>query len=173
MKGKIKYLILLLGIIFSLNIGHAQYLENYFTSLTVIRWDVQILRQKHASEVMQDNEFERNVLTSNIHANPLLLNGKILNYGTFDGNTTGVLTVVKGKPETSEAQVIPFYVYIRRSGKIITNSKMSFLNKKLTKIEISDILKFSQNGDVLIIKPVKTEDWRAKRILKIVNNFGC
>jgi hypothetical protein len=173
MKGKIKYLLLLSGIIFSLNIGHAQYLENYFTSLTVIRWDVQILRQKHASEVMQDNELERNVLTSNIHTNPLLLNGKILNYGTFDGNTIGVLTVVKGKPETSEAQAIPFYVSIRRSGKIITNSKMGFLNKKLTKIEISDILKFSQNGDVLIIKPVKIEDWRAKRILKIVNNFGC
>ncbi len=173
MKAKTKYLFLCLGIIFSLNIGHAQYLENYFTSLTVIRWDVQILRQKHASEVMQDNEFERNVLTSNIHANPLLLNGKMLNYGTFDSNTTGVLTVVKGKPETSEAQAIPFYVSIRRNGKIITNSKMGFLNKKLTKIEISDILKFSQNDDVLIIKPVKTEDWRAKRILKIVNNFGC
>ena len=34
------------------------------------------------------------------------------------------------------------------------------------------VFKFAKEGDLLIIKPARAEDWRAKRILKLIVN-GC
>jgi hypothetical protein len=45
------------------------------------------------------------------------------------------------------------------------------LNKELYKINLSDIFPFCKDGDLLIVKPARAEDWASKRILKLLG--GC
>ena len=108
---------------------------------------------------------------ANFSCNPLVLNGKPLDYSQFSWGTTGELSVVKGNSESKDAQRIPFYVSIRRNGEIIVDKKMPFLDKALYKVNLSDLQPFSRPDDVLIINPVRREDWKAKRILKLIG--GC
>jgi hypothetical protein len=121
-------------------------------------------------EVMQDNEFEGSETrqSSTIYCNPLLLDGHSLEYGTFTIYTKGELALITGKPESSWSTKIPFFIRLRRGGKIVNNKNMDFLHKQLYEIEISTVLAFSQLGDQLIITPVNKVDWKAKRILKII-----
>ncbi len=175
MQAKTKYLIVFL--LFALNFTalNAQGLTSYFNFMTKLKLTAPYLSLDMRQEVKQNNEFLR---TSNgegtlFNANPLLINGKTLDYGAFDLNTTGVLSVVQGEPESKDAKPIPFYVSIRRNGEIIADKKMSFLNKALYKIDLSDIFLFSKPGDMLIINPARSEDWRAKRILKLLGTNGC
>jgi hypothetical protein len=186
MKGKMKFLMAALITLLSMEFNYAQsysyekpvtFKQNndvYVEKLTNLNWfNKNTNNNNTAKEVIQDNEFERNEAgeLANFYLNPLLLNGRTLDLNNFFLGTKGILSVVKGKPETNEAKAIPFYVYIRRDGKIIEDSKMSFLNKTLFKIELSDIFPFCKRGDLLIIKPVRGEDWKAKRILKLIE--GC
>lgn len=129
---------------------------------------------KRAREVRQDNELERNESkqTVNFDANPLMLNGKQLDYSRFSMGSKGVLTVVRGNPNTKEATPILFYVSIRHEGKIVVDKTMRFANKPLSKINLSEIFPFTQGDDLLIIKPVLAEHWKAKRILKLIID-GC
>ena len=50
---------------------------------------------------------------------------------------------------------------------------MLFANKFLERINLFDILPFAKEGDVLIVKRVRAEDFPAKRILKLTNGGGC
>ncbi len=175
MLAKTKYLFVFL--LFALNFTalNAQAGVSYADYLTSLRLTAPFLTKDMRQEVKQNNEFLRtpNGEGNLFHANPLLLNGELLDYGAFDLNSKGVLTVVKGDPESKDAKPIPFYVSIRRNGEIISDKKMSFLNKTLYKIELSDIFSFSKPGDMLIINPARSEDWRAKRILKLLGTGGC
>jgi hypothetical protein len=150
---------------------------SYINGLTSIKkfYDPQGEKQEreHASQVMQCIDYDRNEagISSDIYDNPLLLNGKSLDYGKFYLGTEGLLTVVKGNPETAAAKAIPFYIQIKRNGKIINTDKMLFSGKALQKIQLSEIYPFCKNGDMLIIKPVNAEDWKAKKILKLIE--GC
>ena len=176
MKETMKCLFIILVFASNLNIASAQGGDSYYTDLTRLSWNniYNNSSVKKAKEVMQCNEFESNEAgqASNIFANPLLINGQLLDYGNFDLNSKGLLTVVKGNPETDEAMPIPFQVYIRREGKVVEDKKMSFLNKTLLRIELSDIFSCCKNGDLLIIKPMRSEDWKAKRVLKLIGP-GC
>jgi hypothetical protein len=131
---------------------------------------------KYANEVRQDNELEHNEVgqSANFNSNPLIINGKQLDYSQFSLNSKGLLTVVRGSnnPEIKEATQISFYVSIRRNGKEIVDKKMLFAQKALTQIKLSEIFAFAKDGDLLIIKPVRLEDWKAKRILKLMGG-GC
>jgi len=123
-----------------------------------------------AKAVMQNNEFERdeNGQAENIYCNPILLDGRLLDYGNFTITTRGELELIKGEPESSGSTKIPFFIRLRRDDKIIDNKNMGFLHKQLYEIEISTVLAFSRPGDQLIIAPVNKVDWKAKRILKII-----
>ncbi len=173
MKVKIKYLFM--GLIIALMSDSVNAQNSNVSYLNLIKlnewWNNSAVR--NAREVMQDNEFECHQIGNNtdFHANPLLLNGKILDYGNFSFNSKGVLTVVKGKPGSAEATPIPFFVSIRRDGKVLEDKKMPFLNKTLYKVSLSEIFPFSEHEDVLIIKPAREEDCKAKRILKLLG--GC
>ena len=171
---------MLIILIIALNGFAAFAQDSYYTRLTKLSGYYLLngfyitAHEKNAIEVMQDNEFDKNQAGQYVyfHTNPLVLNGKQLDYGDFDLNSRGFLTVVKGKPETPEAEPISFYVYLRRDGKIIEDKKMLFANKSLKKINLSEIFPFAKQGDLLIIQPVGAEDWRAKRILKLIGG-GC
>lgn len=175
MKEKSKWLFALLVSVFSTTVADAQSLESYanLTTIPFFRIWANPPRLTHAQEVMQDNELVRHEIgqDANFYANPLQINGKALDYNIFDMSTKGILTVVKGNPDSKEAQLIPFHVSIRRNGKILVDKKMSFLNKTLYKVNLSDIFPFSQYGDVLIVNPAREGDWKAKRLLKLLG--GC
>jgi hypothetical protein len=124
-----------------------------------------------AKEVMQANEFERGEIGltgDTYYCNPLLLDGKSLDYGNFTINTKGELALLRGALKSSKATKIPFFVHLRRDDKILDDKNMDFLNKEYYEIEISKVLAFSKPGDQLIIDPVNKEDWLAKRILKLI-----
>jgi hypothetical protein len=174
MHIKIKHIALCL--IIALN-GYAAFAQNGevtsvkamlpFTELTKL--DVFYLKR-----VLQDSEFECRPKgnETTFESNPLVLNGKALDFERFNMDSKGILTLVKGKPETADATPIPFFVSIRRHGQIITDEKMPFLHKELYDINLSDIFLFSKPGDMLIIRPARAEDWKAKRILKLFAG-GC
>lgn len=175
MKSKTKFLFAFLLFALSFTALNAQVGVSYADYMTRLRLTPPYLTKDMRQEVKQNNEFLR---TNNgegtlFHANPLLVNGGSLDYGAFDLNSTGVLSVVQGEPESKDAKPIPFYVSIRRNGQIIADKKMPFLNKTLYKIDLSDIFLFSKPGDMLIINPARSEDWRAKRILKLLGTGGC
>jgi hypothetical protein len=176
MGAKTKNLFIALVVLFNLNVTLAQNgaesfadLSKSFTDLTRFKFFYKEADYKRAKEVMQNNEFEKSGCS--VQVNPLAVDGKALDYGTFDLNTKGVLSLFNGQAETKQAQNIPFYVYVRRNGEIIEDKTMTFLNKELYKINLSDIFSFCKNGDLLIIKPARAEDWMAKRILKLLG--GC
>lgn len=121
--------------------------------------------------VMQDNENQRNEIgqNANIYCNPLTLNGQVLDYSNFNIKSQGQLSVVTGDPKSANATKIPFYISLRRNGKIIKEVKMGFLKQQIYSIEISKVLSFSKAGDQLLIIPANKTDWKAKRILKIIS----
>ena len=125
---------------------------------------------ENAKEIMHDNEFVRTEIgqTENIYCNPLLLDGRPLDYGSFTLRTRGELALVKGEPGTPGSTKILFFIRLIRDGRVVDGRNMLFLNKGLHEIEISNVLAFAQPGDQLIIDPVRKEDWKAKRILNLV-----
>lgn len=180
MQVKVKILVALFVGALNFTAAEAQSFETYAQRLMLEMTTLPFYRAltrppflTHAQQVMQDSEFEQKTVgqDANFYANPLLVNGKPLDYDTFDMFTNGILTVVKGNPASKDAKAIPFYLSIRRNGKIVTNKKMPFLNKALNRLNLSDFFPFVEFGDVLIINPVNPEDWKGKRILKLVG--GC
>lgn len=115
----------------------------------------------------EDPELERNAEGGEtpIYANPILLNGQPLDYSTFSIKSKGTLTLMKGKPTSSEAIKIPFRVYLRRNGVIVYEKKSA---SKLTQIEISEVLALSKAGDQIIINPTEKADYKAKRIINVL-----
>jgi hypothetical protein len=143
------------------------------TSAQVLSLEAQLEKftQDRGNEVVQDNEYTNTGYESgNFLSNPLLLDGKPLNYTDFSLATKGELTVIKEAAVTGKTTPVAFYVYLRRNGIsfFIPGKKRSDLNR----IEISEILRFAKKGDQLIIEAVNKEDGAVKRILKLPGD-GC
>lgn len=126
-----------------------------------------------AQQVVQDNEYtSTGYEQGSFSCNPLMINEKPLDYNAFSLKSRGELTVVKGAAISGQSTQIPFHVYLRRSGNIVITPGGDRQDAELTKIEISEILKYAQPGDQLVIEPVRKEDGPAKRILKLLAG-GC
>jgi hypothetical protein len=130
--------------------------------------DAERAKEKRAKEVIQGNEYTTTGYEKGIFLdNPLMLNGKPLDYGGFNLESAGELTVIKGSAITGQTMQVPFYVYLRRNGnKVVIPGKES-CDPKQMKIEISEILKYAEPEDVLVIEAVRKEDGAVKRILKL------
>ncbi len=125
---------------------------------------------ERAKNVRQDNEYVVNdKAVDNYFYNPLVLDGKALDYNKFSIQTSGELTLIKGLSATGKVIQIPFYVYLRRNGTIVNVPGEERSKVKYMKIEISTILEHAREGDHLIIEPANEEDWQAKRILKLLD----
>ncbi len=148
--------------------------DSYYTSKTWLKaaYLEELAAEKYGYEVLQNSEFEQPGHLLYTPFNPLLVNGKQLNYRTFSLFSEGVLTLLDDSPNKEGSKPIAFYVSLRRDGKILENKKMLFTNKKLEKIDLEEIFAFARYGDLLIIKPVRPEHWRAKRILRLIGG-GC
>jgi hypothetical protein len=121
---------------------------------------------QRAKEVMQDNEYrstghERGTFLSN----PLMLNGKPLDYGLFNVRSEGELSLAKVATKTGQTMQVPFYVYLRRNGNKISIGCKESPDSKQMKVDLSEVLRDAKPGDLLIIVPVNKEDGPAKRIL--------
>ena len=129
------------------------------------------VKQEHAKEVMQDNEYAITGYEEGIFlSNPLMLDGKTLDYGDFSLSSTGELTVVKGTATAEQTMEVSFYVYLRRNGnKVLIPGKET----KQIKVDIAEILLHAERGDQLVIEAVNKEDGSVKRILKLLNVYGC
>lgn len=127
---------------------------------------------KTTPSIRLDNETrpDKKGRDANFYCNPLVLNGKQLDYSRFSIMSKGKLTVVEGNPELPEATQIPFVIYLRRNGEIITQGK-SDPGRKVFEIEISEVLALAKPDDHLLIVPVRETDWKAKRIIKVID--GC
>jgi hypothetical protein len=131
------------------------------------------VKQERAKEVMQDNEYASTGYEEGIFlCNPLMLNGKPLDYGEFNLQSQGELTVTKGAAITGQTMQIPFYVYLRRNGNKVMIPGKERPDREQIKIEISAILRFAEFGDQLVIEAVNKEDGPVKRVLKLLGG-GC
>lgn len=131
------------------------------------------IKQERAKEVMQDNEYVTTGYEVGIFlCNPLMLDGKPLDYGEFSLTSTGELTVVKGVSIPEQTQTIPFYVYLRRNGNKVLIPGKEKSDPEQTTIDIKEILQHAERGDLLVIEAVRKEDGSVKRILKILGD-GC
>lgn len=132
-----------------------------------------ILKADRAKEVIQDNEYTSTGYERGIFlCNPLLLNGKPLDYGEFSLKSKGDLTVSKGTAIPGQTTRVPFYVYLRRDGNKVVIPGKERPDPNQIKIDISEILRHAAPGDQLVIEAVKKEDGPVKRILKLLGG-GC
>lgn len=104
------------------------------------------------------------------YCNPLMLEGVAFDYNAFTLESKGELKLIKEESKRGKIMEIPFYLYLRRNGKLIAHPCGEGV--MFSRIEISVILKIAQNGDELIVEPVNKEDWPAKRIVRIGGD-GC
>lgn len=163
-------------------IGSRTFAQDFFSYNAMLKfnrdWTVKAelakeVRQERAKEVMQDNEYAITGYEVGIFlCNPLMLDGKPLDYGEFSLTSTGELTVIKGAATTEQTMEVPFYVYLIRNGnKVLIPGKERFEPNQI-KIDITEILQHAKSGDHLVIEAVKKEDGSVKRILKLLND-GC
>ena len=151
-------------------IGSRTLAQDYFSSLNLFN---QTKNLDRAKEVMQDNEYtSTGNEQGNFYSNPLMLNGKPLDYNVFNLESKGELTVIKGAAITGETTQVLFYVYLRRDGNKVFIQGCERSDISQTKIDISEILQYAKPGDLLVIEPVNKEDGPVKRILKLLN-LGC
>ena len=177
LKRSLTLLILLTSIICSRTFAQDSF--NYTAMLKFSRdWTVKAerakeVKQERAKEVMQDNEYAITGYEVGIFlSNPLVLDGKPLDYGEFSLASTGELTVIKGAATTEQTIEIPFYVYLRRNGNKVLIPGKETSDPKLIKINIAEILLHAERGDHLVIEAVRKEDGSVKRILKLLG-LGC
>jgi hypothetical protein len=125
-----------------------------------------------AREVIQDNEYtSTGYEQGNFYSNPLMLNGKPLDYFEFNLGTKGELTVIKGAAVTGKTIQVAFYAYLRREGNRVFIPGYEKSDISQTKLDILEILRYAKPGDHLVIEPVNKADGPAKRILKLLD--GC
>ena len=142
----------------------------FFLTLSSVGLYLNFAQPKEVTAI--DNEFNRSgfVLPSEVYCNPLLLNGKPLDYEQFNLNSTGELTLVLGNPEGPNPERIPFYVQLRRREGLNQLADLNYLNQSVYSLEVSRVLSNASSGDLLIITPTNPVDWKAKRILLIKGN---
>ena len=150
------------------------YAHHYFKFASAAEVMQQIRANQRAKEVMQYNEYGSTGYEHGFFlSNPLMLNGKPLDYSVFGLSSKGELTANKSATINRQETQIPFYVFLRRNGNKVLIPGNERPDPKQIKIEISEILRYAKPGDQLIIEPVNKEDGPARRILKLLENDGC
>lgn len=156
-------------------IGSQTFAQDFFLATTTKLEAERIKKAKEerAREVMQDNEYKATgAELGNFFSNPLLLNGKPLDYAKFSLMSEGELTLVKGSVITGDTTQVPFRAYLRRNGKQVFILGGGSRDPRQLKLDVYEILKHAEEGDLLVIEPINKEDGHAKRILKLLEG-GC
>ena len=96
--------------------------------------------------------------------NSLLFNGKPLVYDQFSLSSRGVLTMVMSDSKTKEMKTMLFKVYLKRQDKILPFGVSNQVSG-VTELEVSEILKFANLGDQLVIEPVEKKAQMSTRVI--------
>jgi hypothetical protein len=105
-------------------------------------------------------------LEGNFHSNPLLLNGHPVEYKLLSTVNRGMITLVKGNPESADATPVPFLIYLKRAGKVI-NPDSQAGRHPVMRYELADILRYAKVGDEIVVNPASKEDAVGKRIIPV------
>lgn len=162
----------IISMLLTVIIGPQAYAQDYFRSNSTFSLST-MQKSARAREVIQDNEYiNTGYEKGSFYDNPLMLDGKPLDYGTFSLRSKGELTVVKGAAITGQTTQVAFYVYLRRLGSnvLIPGRERPDINQ--IKVDISEVLQYAQPWDQLVIEPVRKEDGPVKRILNLLGG-GC
>lgn len=100
------------------------------------------------------------------YGNPLVLNGKTLDYQTFWKGSKGLLALVKGNPNSADATRVPFKIYLKHEGQVV-NKGLSSDSRELYEVEVAHVLALARFGDELVIEPALKSDIKAKRVIKL------
>ncbi|MCP1384140.1 hypothetical protein [Runella salmonicolor] len=100
------------------------------------------------------------------YGNPLVLNGKALDYQTFWKGSKGLLALVKGNPNSADATRVPFKIYLKHEGQVV-NKGLSSDSRELYEVEVAHVLALARFGDELVIEPALKSDVKAKRVIKL------
>jgi len=150
-------------------IGSRTFAQDYLSSLNLVD---QTKKSDRAKEVIQDNEYAGTGYEKGFfYCNPLMLNGKPMDYNAFNVKSKGELTVVKGSAITGSTTQVPFYVYLRRDGNKVLIPGNEKCSTSKTKMDLTKILQHAKPGDQLVIEPANRADGPVKRILKLLD--GC
>ena len=96
--------------------------------------------------------------------NSLLFNDKPLVYDQFSLSSRGVLKMVMSNSETKELISMSFKIYLKRQDKILHFGEFNHGNG-ISEIEVSEILKFANLGDQLVIEPVEKKAQMSTRVI--------
>lgn len=96
--------------------------------------------------------------------NSVLFNGKPLIYDQFSLSSRGVLTMVMNDSKTKEMKSMAFRIYLKRQDKVLPFGVYNHGNG-VSEIEVSEILKFANLGDQLIIEPVDKKGQMSTRVI--------
>jgi hypothetical protein len=96
--------------------------------------------------------------------NSVLFNGKPLIYDQFSLSSRGVLTMVMNDSKTKEMKSMLFKVYLKRQDKILPFGVSNQVSG-VTELEVSEILKFANLGDQLVIEPVEKKAQMFTRVI--------
>lgn len=96
--------------------------------------------------------------------NSILFNGKPLIYDQFSLSSRGVLTMVMNDSKTKEMKTMFFKVYLKRQDKVLPFGDYNRGNG-VGEIEVSEILKFANLGDQLVIEPVEKKAQMSTRVI--------
>jgi hypothetical protein len=130
-------------------------------------------RPDQINDVLRDNEYTYTGYEKGAFLrNPLLVNGKPLDRFQFTTSSTGELTVIKRAAAKAELVQVPFFIYIRRNGNKVSIPGKENPDLKQIKIDLPEVLKYAEPGDLLIIEAVRKEDGAVKRVLKLLKS-GC
>ncbi|TDB65912.1 hypothetical protein [Arundinibacter roseus] len=98
------------------------------------------------------------------HFNPLLVDGKPMDFGTLKPGMKGTLTVMSANPASPEAEQISFRVYLRRGEKTVTETSEQVVNQA----DLGELLKVAMEGDQLVVEPAQEIHQKSRRVLRIV-----
>jgi|GEM_PF-3014979 len=116
------------------------------------------------------NLVSREAAPADLCASPWVLNGQLLSSGTVSYTANGKLELVGGNPTLADSPRLPYRIYLQRNGTVL-NEGASCPDRTVTEIELSTVLKLARPGDELMIEPVRPQDVRGKRLLKVVRHY--
>jgi hypothetical protein len=96
--------------------------------------------------------------------NSVLFNGKPLVNEQFSLSSRGILTMVTSDPKTKELKSMAFKIYLKRQDKVVPFGGSNYGNE-VSEVEVSEILKFANLGDQLIIEPIEKKGQMSTRVI--------
>ena len=111
------------------------------------------------SEALPENAVD------NFYLNPLLLNGKSVDFSIFSMVNTGMISLA-GNPDSESKTKIPFYISIKRSGKIV-EAYSNIHHHAVLEVNMAEILKYAQVGDQIVIDPAEMKGQIGRKIIAV------